>query len=139
MAQKTRPMKSNLPQAILNPRRCTEMLTRWSPSELNLRSSPVGFELCWSTWASPPLPSTGSRKSRIQGKWSSRPSQRFSSDPGSSANTRDQPLGLRTAMLLPMPPGRPSRHGSVATRADCRTQSTTSYLTGRRINSRLTK
>jgi hypothetical protein len=24
------------PQAIPNPRRCTEMLTRWSPSELNL-------------------------------------------------------------------------------------------------------
>jgi hypothetical protein len=32
--------------------------------------------------------------------------------------------------------GRPSHHGSVATRAGCRTQSTTSYATGRRINSR---
>jgi hypothetical protein len=56
MAQKTRPTKSTLPGAIPNLRRCTEMLTRWSPSELNLRSSPAGFELCWSTWASPPLP-----------------------------------------------------------------------------------
>jgi hypothetical protein len=26
-------------------------------------------------------------------------------------------------MLLPMPPGRPSHHGSVATRVDCRTRS----------------
>jgi hypothetical protein len=40
MAQKTRPMKSNLPRAIPNLRRCTKMLTRWSPSELNLRSKP---------------------------------------------------------------------------------------------------
>jgi hypothetical protein len=138
MAQKTRPMKSILPRTIPNPRRCTEMLTRWSPSELNLRSSLAGFELCWSTWASPPLPGTGSRYSRVQGEWSSRPSQRFSLDPGSSADTRDQPKGLRAAMLLMMPPGRPSHHGSVATRAGCRTRSTTSYLTGRRINSRPT-
>jgi hypothetical protein len=105
-----------------------EMLTRWSPSELNLRSSPVGFELCWSTWASPPLPGTGSRKSRVQGEWSSRPSQRFSLDPGSSTDTRDQPSGLHAAMLLPMPPGRPSHHGSIATNAGCKTRSTTSYL-----------
>jgi hypothetical protein len=35
---------------------------------LNLRSSPADFELCWSTWASPPLPGTGSRKSHVQGK-----------------------------------------------------------------------
>jgi hypothetical protein len=138
MARKTRPTKSTLPRAIPNLRRCTEMLTRWSPSELNLRSSPAGFELCWSTWASPPLPGTGSKKSRVQGKWSSRPSQRFSSDPGSSADTRDQPSGLRAAMLLPMPPSRPSHHGSVATRAGCRTRSTTSYHIGRRINSRPT-
>jgi hypothetical protein len=81
------------------------------------------------------LPGTGSRKSRVQGEWSSRPSQRFSSNPGSSADTRDHPSGLRATMLLPMPPGRPSHHGSVATRAGCRTRSTTSYLTGRRINS----
>jgi hypothetical protein len=40
------------------------MLTRWSPLGLNLRSSPVDFGLCWSTWASPPLPGTRSRKSR---------------------------------------------------------------------------
>jgi hypothetical protein len=125
-------------RVIPNPRRCTEMLTRWSPSELNLRSSMVGFELCWSTCASPPLPSTGSRKSHIQGEWSSRPSQRFSSDPGFSADTRDQPSGLRAVMLLPMLPDRPSHHGSVATRAGCRTQSTTSFLIGRRINSRPT-
>jgi hypothetical protein len=136
MAQKTRPMKSTLPRAISNPRRCTEMLTRWSPSGLNLRSSPAVFELCWSIWASPPLPGIGSRKSRIQGKWSSRPSQRFSSDPGSSADTRDQPSGLHAVILLPMPPGRPSHHGFIATRAGCRTRSTTSCLTGRRINSR---
>jgi hypothetical protein len=99
---------------------------------------PVGFELWWSTWASPPLPGTGSRKSRVQGEWSSKSSQRFSSDPGSSADTRDQPSGLRAAMLLPMPPGRPSHYGSVTTRAGCRTRSTTSYPIGRRINSRPT-
>jgi hypothetical protein len=138
MAQKTRPMKSTLPRAIPNSRRCTEMLMRWSPSELNLRSSPAGFELCWSTWASPPLPGTGSRKSRVQDEWSSRPSQRFSSDPGSSADTRDQPSGLCVAMLLLMLPGRPSHHGSIGIRAGCGTRSTTSYLTGRRINSRPT-
>jgi hypothetical protein len=40
-----------------------------------------------------------------------------------------------TVMLLPMPPGRPSHRGSVATRVDCRTWSTTSCPTGRRINS----
>jgi hypothetical protein len=33
---------------------------------------------------------------------------------------------------------RPSHHGSVATRAGCRTRSTTSYYIGRRINSRPT-
>jgi hypothetical protein len=54
-----------LPRAIPNSRRCTGMLTRWNPSELNLRSLPAGFELCWSTWASPPLPDTGSRKYRV--------------------------------------------------------------------------
>jgi hypothetical protein len=138
MAQKTRPMKSTLLRAIPNLRRCTEMLTRWSPSKLNLRSSPAGFELCWSTWASPPLPGTGSRKSRVQGEWSSRPSQRFSSDPGSSNDTRDQLSGLFEVMMLLMPPSRPSHHGSIATRAGCRTRSTTSYPTGRRINSRPT-
>jgi hypothetical protein len=53
-----------------------------------------------------------------------------------SADTRDQPSGLLAAMLLLMPPGRPSHHGSVAIRAGCRTQSTTSYPTGRKINSR---
>jgi hypothetical protein len=36
LAQKTRLMKSNLPRAIPNLRSCTEMLMRWSPSELNL-------------------------------------------------------------------------------------------------------
>jgi hypothetical protein len=30
-----------------------------------LQFSPAGFELCWSTWASPPLSGTGSRKSRV--------------------------------------------------------------------------
>jgi hypothetical protein len=58
--------------------------------------------------------------------------------PGSSANTRDQLSGLLGAMLLPMPPGRPSHRGSVATRADCRARSTTSCPTGRRISSRPT-
>jgi hypothetical protein len=85
--------------------------------------------------ASPPLPGTGSRKSRVQGEWSSRPSQRFSLDPGSSADTRDQLSGLLEVMMLLMLPGRLSHHGFVATRADCRTRSTTSYPTGRRINS----
>jgi hypothetical protein len=60
------------------------------------------------------------------------------SDSESSADTRDQPSGLRVAMLLLMLPGRLSHHGSVATRAGCRTRSTTSYPTGRRINSRPT-
>jgi hypothetical protein len=77
-------------------------------------------------------------KSRVQGEWSSRPSQRFSLDPESSADTRDQPSGLHAVMLLPMLPGKLSHHGSVATRAGCRTRSTTSYPTGRRINSRPT-
>jgi hypothetical protein len=56
----------------------------------------------------------------------------------SSADTWDQLLGPLTAMLLPMPPGRPSHHGSVATSIGCRTLSTTSCPTGRRINSRPT-
>jgi hypothetical protein len=127
------------PRAILKPRRCTEMLMRWSPSGLNLWSSLADFGLCWSTWASPPLPGTGSKKSRIQGGWSSRPSQRFSSDPESSADTMDQLSGPLVAMLLLMPLGRTSHHGSVVTRASCRTRSTTSYPTGRRINSRPTE
>jgi hypothetical protein len=75
---------------------------------------------------------------RVQGGWSSRPSQRFFSDPGSSADTRDQLSRLLTAILLLMPPGRPSHHGSVATRVGCRTRSTTSCPTGRKINSRPT-
>jgi hypothetical protein len=126
------------PLSDTEPEKMYRDVTRRSPSELNLRSSAAGFELCWSTWASPPLLGIESRKSRVQGEWRSRPSQRFSSDPGSSAETRDQPSGLRVAMLLPMPPGRPSHRGSVATRAGCRTWSTTSYLTRRRINSRPT-
>jgi hypothetical protein len=36
-------------------RRCTEMQMRWSPSGLKLQFSPAGFELCYSTWASPPV------------------------------------------------------------------------------------
>jgi hypothetical protein len=138
MTWKTRrPTKSTLPRAIPRPRRCTEMLTR-SPLGLNLRSSPVDFGLCWSTWASPQLPGTESRKSHIQGGWSSRPSQRFSSDPGSSAGTRDQLSGPLAVMLLLMPPGKPSLHGSIATRAGCRTRSITSCPIGRNINLRPT-
>jgi hypothetical protein len=67
---------------------------------------------------------------------SSKPSQRFSLDPESSADTRDQLLGPLTAMLLQKPPGRPSHHGSVAISIGCRTLSTTSCPTGRGINSR---
>jgi hypothetical protein len=74
-------------------------------------------------------PGTGSRKSRVQGGWSSRPSQRFSSGLGFSADTRDQLSGHLGVMLSPMPPGRPSHRGSVATRADCRARSTTSCPT----------
>jgi hypothetical protein len=81
---------------------------------------------------------TGSRKSHVQGGWSSRPSQRFSSDLGSSAGIRDQFSGPLTAMLLLMPSGRPSLHGSVATRAGCRTRSITSCPIGRKINLRPT-
>jgi hypothetical protein len=72
------------------------------------------------------------------GRVSSRPSQRFSLDPQSSTDTRDLLSGLLAAMLLLMPPSRPSHRGSVATRVDCRTLSTTSYPTGRKINSRPT-
>jgi hypothetical protein len=50
---------------------------RWSPLGSKLQFSPTGFKLYWSTWASPSLPGTGSRKSRVQGGWSSKPSQRF--------------------------------------------------------------
>jgi hypothetical protein len=51
----------------------TEAEMYWDANEvdsfrLNLRSSPVDFELCWNTWAPPPLPGTGSRKSHIQGE-----------------------------------------------------------------------
>jgi hypothetical protein len=38
MTPKTRPTKNTVPRAIPKPRRCTEMLTRQSPSGLNLRS-----------------------------------------------------------------------------------------------------
>jgi hypothetical protein len=41
-----------------------------------------------------------------------------------------------TAMLLLMPPSRSSHRGSIATSVGCITPSTTSYPTGRRINSR---
>jgi hypothetical protein len=52
----------------------------------------------------------------VQGRWSSKPSQRFSSDPESSADTRDQLSEPLTTTLLLMPPSKPSHHGSVATR-----------------------
>jgi hypothetical protein len=139
MTRNTRPTKITLPRAIPRPRSCTEMLTRWSPSGPKLRSSPAGFGLCWITWASPPLPGTGSRKSHVQGGWSSRSSQRFSLDPESSVDTRDQLSGPLTVMLLLMSPGRPSHRGSIATRVDCRTLSTTSCPTGRKVNSRPTR
>jgi hypothetical protein len=50
---------------------------------------------------------------------------------GSRILCRHKGPAFRTSrtMLLPMPPGRPSHHGSVATRAGCRTRSTTSYPT----------
>jgi hypothetical protein len=60
----------------------------------------------------------------------------FGAESSILASTRDQPSGFHTMMLLLMPPGKPSHRGSVATRAGCRTRSTTSYPTGRRINSR---
>jgi hypothetical protein len=77
-----------------------------------------------------------SRKSLVQDGWSSKLLQRSSSDLESSADTRDQLLGPLTVTLLLTLPGRPSHHGSVAIRLSCRTPSTTSYSTGRRINSR---
>jgi hypothetical protein len=52
------------------------------------RSPPAGFRLCWNTWASPPPPCTGSRKSHVQGSWNSRSSQISSSGPESSAGIR---------------------------------------------------
>jgi hypothetical protein len=75
-------------------------------------------------------------KSRVQGRWSSKPSQRSSSDPVSFVDTRDQLSGPLTATLLLMSPGWPSHRGSVAMRVRCRTPSTTSCPTGRKINSR---
>jgi hypothetical protein len=58
------------------------------------------------------------------------------SGPESSIGTRGQLSECLVATLRLTPPGRPSLHGPVAIRVDCRTLSTTSYLTGRRINSR---
>jgi hypothetical protein len=133
---KTMPTKSTLPRVTPRMRRCTEIRMRWSPSWPKLQFSSAGFELCWSTWASPPPPGTGSRKSRVQGGWSSKPSQKSSSDLESFADTRDQLSGPLAATLLLMPPSRPSRHGSVATRVGCRIPSTTSCPTGRKTNSR---
>jgi hypothetical protein len=77
------------PRTTPRTRRCIEMRMRWSPLGLKLQFSPAGFELCWNTWESPPLLGIGSRKSHVQGRWSSKPSQRFSSDPESSTDTRD--------------------------------------------------
>jgi hypothetical protein len=81
-------------------------------------------------------PGTGSRKSRVQDGWSSKPSQRSSSGLESSADTRDQLLEHHAATLWLTLPSRPSPHGSVATRVGCRTPSTASCPIGRRINSR---
>jgi hypothetical protein len=117
-------------------RRCVEMQIRRSPSGSNLQFSPAGFKLCWNTWASPPLPGTGSRKSHVQGERSSKPSQRIYSDPKSFANTSDQLSGPLAMTMLPIPPGRPSHRGSVETSIGCKTTSTTSNPTVRRINSR---
>jgi hypothetical protein len=59
---------------------------------------------------------------------------------GSRILYRHKGLAFRTSHsdLLLMPPGRPSHRGFVATRAGCRTRSTTFYPTGRRINLRPT-
>jgi hypothetical protein len=61
------------PKVTPRMRRCNRMRMRWSPSGLKLQFSPAGFKLCWSTWATPPPPAT-SRKSCVQGGWSSKPS-----------------------------------------------------------------
>jgi hypothetical protein len=97
-----------------------------SPSGLKLRSPPAGFGLCWNTLISQLPPAIGSRKSHIQGGWSSKPLKRSSLDPESYADTRGQLSGPLAATLLLTLPSRPSHHGSVATRVDCRTPSTTS-------------
>jgi hypothetical protein len=70
------------------------------------------------------------------GQWSSKSLLRSSSDPESSADTRDQLLGPHAVTLWLTPPSRPSPHGSVVTRVGCRTPSATSCPIGRRINSR---
>jgi hypothetical protein len=67
---------------------------------------------------------------------SSRPSQRSSSEPDSSAGTRGQLSEHLAATLWLTPLGRPSLRGSVATGVDYRTPSIATYITGRRINSR---
>jgi hypothetical protein len=53
------------PPSDTEPKKMYQDADEWNPSVLNLRSSPAGFELCWSTWASPQLPRTGSRKSHV--------------------------------------------------------------------------
>jgi hypothetical protein len=108
-------------------RRCTKMRMRWSRSGPKLWSPPVGFRLYWNTWASQRPLGTGSRKSHVQGGWSSVPFQRSSSDPEPSTYTRDQLSGPLAVTVLLMPPGKPSSRGSVVTRVSCRTLSTTSY------------
>jgi hypothetical protein len=137
MAQKTRLMKSNLPRAIPNLRRCTRMLTRWSPSELNLRSSPVGFKLCWSTWASPPLPGSVKEVPRTGQVEFKAIAEIFF---GSRILYRHKGLAFRISCSDAVADAawQAITSWSVATRAGCRTRSTTSYLIRRRINSRPT-
>jgi hypothetical protein len=131
----TSTMRITIPRVTQRLRGCTEMWMRWSPLGLKLRSPPIGFRVCWNTWALPPPLDIGSRKSRVQGGWNSRPSLRSSSGTESSVDTRGQLLEHLIAILWLTPPGRPSLLGSVATRADCRTPSTASYLIRRRTSS----
>jgi hypothetical protein len=60
--------KTNEEHPPLSDTKAEKMYRDADEVELNLRSSPVDFGLCWSTWASPPLPGIGSRKSRVQGE-----------------------------------------------------------------------
>jgi hypothetical protein len=132
---KMKMMRSTLPRVTMRLRRCTEMLTSGNPSVLKLWYPPIGFVLCWDTWASPPPLDTESRESRVQGGWHSKSLQRSSPGPGSSAGTRGQPSELLSVMLWITPPVRPSLIRAVEIRMSYRTPSTTFYLSEIRASS----
>jgi hypothetical protein len=87
-------------------------------------------------WPDPPPSSCSLGWWRLRSAAGCGESQSHAERPVASADTRNQLLGPLIVTLLLMPLGRPSHRGSIATRVSCRTPSTTSCPTGRRINSR---